>query len=90
MRITYRQLRAYLDYCSQSQLDCDVSVEVDDEVFHADFDIAGSEHGILDTNHPIIMVKYEDEIPATEDDFVNHINDIYAEDGFGQVGDNNG
>lgn len=43
MRITYRQLRQYLNCCSQSQLDCDVSLEIDDEVFHADFRITGSD-----------------------------------------------
>ena len=85
MRITNRQLRQYLDYCSQSQLDCDVSVEIDDEVFYADFDIAGPEHGVLDTNHPIIMVKYQDEMRATEEDFIKHIDDIHTQ--FGEVGD---
>jgi hypothetical protein len=88
MRITYRQLKSYLDYCSQSQLDCDVSIEIDDEVYYADFRITGDNSTTgLETNHPVIVAQFGDETSASEDDFMNHINHIYKYDGFGQVGD---
>jgi hypothetical protein len=88
MRITYRQLKRYLDYCSESQLDCDVSVEVDDEVFHADFRITADDSRTgLETNHPVIVARFSDESLTSEDGFVSHVNHICEYNGFGLVGD---
>lgn len=88
MRITYRQLKIYLDQLSESQLDCDVTFEDEvGECFAAGFAVAGMGHGSLEENHPFIFWHNpNDESRFTDEDVADHIVSIRADDGFGEVG----
>lgn len=87
MRITYRQLKRYLDKLSDEQLDTNCTVQVPDdeegEFIPADFRIMG-DNGILNENHPVLLLLYEDQPQASLEDVEHHIQAIEAEGGFGQ------
>lgn len=85
MRITYEQLARYLSLLSPSQLQCDVTVQIDDEFYAADFRIYG-EGDVLDENHPVICIPHK-ESPnrATNEEVTAHIEAIEAAGGFGLV-----
>lgn len=90
MRITYRQLRHYLDCLSESQLDCDVTIEDDgDTPWFGTFAIIGedSDKG-LEVNHPVIYCPAQTGLePRMTDEMVaEHIASIYVDNGFGPVG----
>lgn len=57
--MTYRELFEKLGTLTESQLNCDLTVELgpEDECYPAELRIAGSEHDSLDENHPIIFVE---------------------------------
>lgn len=72
MSITYKQLKMYLDSLSVEQLDCDLTVEHDDECYAADFRISDENHASLDEDHPLIFIPID--MPrATDDEVREHI-----------------
>ena len=70
MRITYRTLAKLIDRMSEDQKDSDVTVEmqddVDGEVFAAELRICGTEHGVLDPEHPVLYVPIEELEPRND------------------------
>ena len=44
---------------SETQKDCDVTIEIEDECFSASLRIADEEHASLDKDHPIIFMEQE-------------------------------
>lgn len=56
MKMTYRELINLLNNMTESQKDCDVTVEdsCEDECFPAELRICGVDHPSLDNNHPVI------------------------------------
>lgn len=55
---TYRDLLDHLKELSPEQLDCDITVELgpEDECFPATLRICGSDHELLNEDHPVIFV----------------------------------
>jgi len=58
--MTYRELRDALQDLTESQLDCDVTVEaaLSDECAPAEFRVCDSDHDILEEDHPVIYVQW--------------------------------
>lgn len=90
MRITYRQVKMYLDCLSQDQLDCDLTIHMEGEAFPADFRILGQECADelgLETNHPVIYARHNvNDDRSTDEDIHDHIVRINQMSGFGPVG----
>ena len=62
-RLTYRQLGELIGKMSDSQLDCDVTIEDNsiDECYAAELLICDEDHQ-LDNFHPVIGFIWEDEV----------------------------
>jgi len=86
LRITYRQVKMYLDRLHESQLDCDLTVQIDDEFLTADFRIM-AETDVLESNHPVIYIPPGDSERASNKVVLEHIKGIQETGGFGQVGE---
>ena len=54
---TYRDMLRALDLCSDEQLDCDITIELEyaDEFYPAEFRICDIKHSVLDDGHPVIF-----------------------------------
>lgn len=93
MRITYRQLKMYLDKCSDEQLDCDCTVQIPDEeegeFFGVDFRII-NESDVLDANHPVLYVYdtniERNDVRVTDQEVNTHIRAIEQAGGFDSMG----
>lgn len=56
--MTYKDLLEKLQGLSESQLNCNITVELgpEDEFYPAEFRISGDENDVLDPDHPVIFV----------------------------------
>jgi len=54
--MTYRELSNIISKLEQQQMDCDVTISVNDEFYPASFEIVSNDDR-LDDNHPIIVIK---------------------------------
>ena len=54
-RMTYRDLREYMQSWSEWELDCDLTVkDIDEDECYAAFVERGATHGSLDEDHPVV------------------------------------
>jgi len=94
MRMNYRQMQKMIARFSESQLDCDVTIEDSyGNAWAADLRIIGldSDTG-LQENHPVIKDYNDDDFPGdepriTDAEFDTYLNDLAKNGGFGPVCD---
>jgi hypothetical protein len=93
MRITYRQLKMYLDKLHEEQLDCDVTIqfryEDGDTVWcPAEFQIVDIElDSGLETNHPLLVQQPIELHNAADFAIKRHIEGLIDSGDIGPIGD---
>ena len=82
-------MREYINRLHPDQLDCDVTVEMDDEAYAAEFRILNTDNTLgLEGNHPVIFIPLrQEQLRATAKDLQEHFDAIEKDNGFGPVKD---